>query len=47
MGVSKRSAAAAGTVPLPFLNTYRTMCITPEPEFPRMLEEVRELQLAA
>jgi len=32
---------------LRFLNTYRTMCITPEPDFRRILEEVRELELAA
>lgn len=32
---------------LPFLNTYRTMCIAPEPEFRRVLGEIRDLQLAA
>jgi hypothetical protein len=32
---------------LPFLNTYRTMCIAPEPEFLRVLEEIRHLDLAA
>lgn len=32
---------------LPFLNTYRTMCIAPEPDFKRVLEDIRELQLAA
>lgn len=32
---------------LPFLNTYRTMCIAPEPGFKRVLEDIRELQLAA
>jgi hypothetical protein len=26
---------------LPFLNTYRTMCLAPEPEFQRVLEEIR------
>jgi hypothetical protein len=25
---------------LPFLNTYRTMCVAPEPHFRRVLEEV-------
>ena len=34
-------------IPLPFLNTYRTMCIAPEPDFKRVLEDIRELQLAA
>jgi hypothetical protein len=28
---------------LPFLNTYRTMCLAPPPEFRRVLEEVREI----
>jgi hypothetical protein len=26
---------------LPFLNTYRTMCLAPEPPFRRILEEIR------
>ena len=33
--------------PVPFLKAYRTMCLTPKPEFRRVLEEIRELQLAA
>jgi hypothetical protein len=32
---------------LPFLNTYRTMCVSPEPEFRQVLEEIRWLDLAA
>jgi hypothetical protein len=32
---------------LPFLNTYRTMCVAPEPDFRRLLEDIRELQIAA
>ena len=32
---------------LPFLNTYRTMCIAPEPAFRRVLENIRQFQLAA
>jgi len=31
---------------LPFLDTYRTMCVAPEPEFRRLLEGVRDLALA-
>jgi hypothetical protein len=31
---------------LPFLNTYRTMCITPEPGFRGVLEEIGNLDLA-
>ena len=32
---------------LPFVRTYRTMCLAPKPEFRRVLEEIRELRLAA
>jgi hypothetical protein len=30
---------------LPFLDTYRTMCLAPKPEFQGMLQRVRELGL--
>jgi hypothetical protein len=33
--------------PVPFLKAYRTMCLTPKPERRCVLEEIRELQLAA
>ena len=32
---------------LPFLDTYRTMCLAPEPAFRRILEDIRELRFAA
>jgi len=32
---------------VPFLNTYRTMCLAPEPGFLGLLEEIRSLRLAA
>ena len=32
---------------LPFLNTYRTMCLAPQPDFRLVLEEVRGMQVAA
>jgi hypothetical protein len=32
---------------LPFLNIYRTMCLAPDPVFRRVLQEIRELGLAA
>jgi hypothetical protein len=32
---------------LPFLDTYRTMCLVPTPEFRGVLEEIREMRLAA
>jgi len=31
---------------LPFLKTYRTMCLAPKPEFRRVLEEIHEMRLA-
>ena len=32
---------------VPFVDTYRTMCLTPKPEFRRVLEDVRTFRLAA
>jgi len=32
---------------LGFLNSYRTMCLAPTPEFRRVLEEIQGLPLAA
>ena len=32
---------------LPFLSTYRTMCLAPDASFFRVLEEIRELRLGA
>jgi hypothetical protein len=32
---------------VPFLDTHRTMCRTPEPGFRRVLEGIRELRFAA
>ena len=32
---------------LPFLNTYRTMCVAPAPEFQRLLDQVSHLDRAA
>lgn len=32
---------------LPFLKTYRTICVAPSADFRRMLEDVREFGLAA
>jgi hypothetical protein len=32
---------------LPFLNTYRTMCLAPNPDFLRILEGVGKHQLSA
>jgi site-specific DNA recombinase len=49
----KKGMWMGGVTPLgyaikdPFLNTYRTMCIAPSPEFRRLLEKVREVHLAA
>jgi len=32
---------------LPFLRTYRTMCLAPRPEFRLLLDQARDMQLAA
>jgi hypothetical protein len=32
---------------LPFLDTYRTMCLAPQPDFRRVLAGVRAMELAA
>jgi hypothetical protein len=32
---------------LPFLDTYRTMCLAPQPEFRQLLEQARNLSIAA
>jgi len=32
---------------LPFLDTYRTMCLAPQPEFRRLLDQARDLPIAA
>jgi hypothetical protein len=32
---------------LPFLDTYRTMCLAPEPAFRRILKDIWELRFAA
>jgi hypothetical protein len=32
---------------LPFLDTYRTMCLAPQPDFRRVLENVLAMELAA
>jgi glucose/arabinose dehydrogenase len=32
---------------VPFLDTYRTMCLAPRPEFRRLLEQARDLPIAA
>ena len=32
---------------VPFLDTYRTMCLMPRPEFRRVLDSFREMRLVA
>jgi hypothetical protein len=32
---------------LVFLDTYRTLCVVPPPDFQRLLEGTREMQFAA
>jgi hypothetical protein len=43
----ERAKTAKTEIWLPFLNAYRTMCLAPEPDFRRVLEEIRDAQLAA
>jgi hypothetical protein len=44
---TENTASYQGGVWLPFLDTYRTMCLAPQPHFRRVLEDVRAMQLAA
>jgi len=39
--------SAKSEIWLPFLNTYRTICIAPGPDIQRILEECRTLHSAA
>jgi putative transposase len=50
----RRAVRARGHFPtdeaamkLGFLDTYRTMCLAPQPDFQRLLEGIRELRFAA
>jgi hypothetical protein len=47
LGEGQAANSMRGVDWLPFLKTYRTMCLAPKPEFRRVLEEIRELRLAA
>jgi hypothetical protein len=42
-----RAVKRATSNMLPFLDTYRTMCRAPDRNFRRVLEDIRELALAA
>jgi len=44
--LNARPPSALSQIWLPFLDTYRTMCLVPQPEFRRVLEEIREIRLA-
>ncbi len=49
-GISEVPPKKGGQPPgelVAFLDTYRTMCVAPEPAFRRVLEEIREMRLAA
>jgi hypothetical protein len=45
--VSGTSLERDGDGWLPFLNTYRTMCVAPEPDFRHLLDEIRKIPIAA
>jgi hypothetical protein len=44
---TENTASYQGGAWLPFLDTYRTMCLAPQPDFRRVLEDVQAMQLAA
>jgi hypothetical protein len=41
------AGSARSEIWLRFLDTYRTMCLAPKPEFRRILEEIRGMRFAA
>jgi site-specific DNA recombinase len=41
VGTGEQANSAKNEIWLPFLDTYRTMCLAPEPPFQRVLEEIR------
>lgn len=46
-GAALRLLSVRGFLWLPFLRTYRTICLAPKPEFGRLLDPARDMQLAA
>jgi hypothetical protein len=46
-GGARAFCPGCGRVWLPSLDTYRTMCLAPQPDFRRVLEDVLAMQLAA
>jgi site-specific DNA recombinase len=46
-GAGNTAKSAKSKIWLPFLDTYRTMCLAPQHDFRRVLEDVRAMQLAA
>ena len=47
VGFSIRGFRIEMRVKFPFVDAYRTICTAPEPEFMRLLEDVRDFQTAA
>ncbi len=45
--LSDTMLTSPGGSSLRFLNTYRTMCVAPSPDFRQVLEDVRHLEIAA
>jgi hypothetical protein len=46
-GIFALPCSPTSAAPLPFLDTYRTMCIAPDAGFQRILEKIGRMQLAA
>jgi hypothetical protein len=44
---TENTRSCQGGVWLPFLDTYRTMCLAPQPDFRRVLAGVLAMELAA
>jgi site-specific DNA recombinase len=45
--VRNMANSAKSEIWLPFLDTYRTMCVAPKPDFLRVLEKIREIRFAS
>jgi hypothetical protein len=46
-GAGNTAKSAKSKIWLPFLDTYRTMCLAPQPDFRRVLAGVLAMELAA
>ena len=47
LSMRRLSTDSGGISWQPFLDTYRTLCVAPEPPLRRLLEGIREMQFVA